>query len=51
MYSLPMLQPSIRAIPIRAAMEVLALRRDKDISALAPLITKEKPARVGIIMF
>ena len=46
-----MLQPSIRAILIRAAMEVLALRRDKDISALAALIMKGKPARVGIIMF
>ena len=49
MYCLSMLQPSILAILTRAAMEVLALRRDKDISALAALITKEKPARVGII--
>ena len=51
MYCLPMLQPSFRAILIRAAMGVLALRWDKDISALASLITKEKPAIVGITMF
>ena len=51
MYCLPMLQPLFRAILIRAAMGVLALRWDKDISALAALITKEKPAIVGIIMF
>ena len=46
-----MLQPSIRAILIRAAMEVLALRRDKAISALVALITKEQLVIVGIIMF
>ena len=51
MYCLPLLQPLFRAILIRAAMGVLALRWDKDISALAALITKEKPAIVGIIMF
>ncbi len=50
-YCLRMLQPSFRAVLIRAAMGVLALRREKDISALAALITKEKPAIVGIIMF
>ena len=46
-----MLQPLIRAIPIRAAMEVLALTRDKDISALVALIMKEKLAMVGFITF
>ena len=51
MYCLLMLQLSIRVILIRAAMEVLALRRDKVISALAALIMKEKLARVGIITF
>ena len=49
MYCLPMLQPSIRAILIRAAMGVLALRLDKDISALAAVITKDQLAIVGII--
>ena len=43
----PMLQHSIRAILIRATMEVLVLRRNKAISALVGLIMKEHPARVG----
>ena len=51
MFCFPTSQPSIRAILIRAAMEVLALRLDKDIIALADLITKEQLATVGIVMF
>ena len=46
-----MLQSSKRAVLIRAAMEVLALRPEEDIGAVAAIITKEQLATVGMIMF
>ena len=47
MYYFPMLQHPIRAILIRVAMEVLALRLEKNTSALAAVITKEQTCSSG----
>ena len=52
MYYLHLLQPTVRAPGIRATKGLLALREEyADMSAHAPIITKDIDAIVGIIMF
>ena len=52
MYCLYLLQPIVRATGIRVNMGVLAFREEyADMSAHAPVLTKDIDAIVGNIMF